>query len=280
MLVFLLACFGSPPPHDTSPGRPDSAGDSDTTGDTADTGEGCVPDPDGDGWCEDDCAPGNPEVNPGAPEVCNGEDDDCDDAVDEDLGGTYYADEDGDGFGDPAATRTACEPPGEGWADNGADCDDTRDDAWPGADEAANGEDDDCDGEVDEGVVLEVSVEVVWDRDGATVTITGGVGAFDFGMAETGAGDLGWFGESCIPGDEPGGYPDYEYDVCHTLAKGGGTLTHVGKVADVEDGLTLFTDVIASLDHLTYVLLDHTTDACWVWGHDPSYYDDFDCTEL
>jgi len=50
-------------------------------------GDLCEEDLDGDGEPDDvDCAPLNPAVNHAALEVCNGQDDDCDDAVDEQLG--------------------------------------------------------------------------------------------------------------------------------------------------------------------------------------------------
>ncbi|NOY24344.1 MAG: sialidase, partial [Oligoflexia bacterium] len=103
-----------------------------------------------------DCNDDDAEVYPGAVEVCNEIDDDCDGDVDEDVTDTYLADADGDGFGDADAWVDACEAP-EGYvADPGddtlIDCDDTTDAVWPGAPEVCDELDNDCDGEVDEGV--------------------------------------------------------------------------------------------------------------------------------
>ncbi len=87
-------------------------------------------------------------------EVCDGVDNDCDGEVDEDAvdAGTWYADADGDGYGDAASAVTACEAP-TGAVDNGEDCDDGDAAAYPGAPEVCDGVDDDCDGEVDEDAV-------------------------------------------------------------------------------------------------------------------------------
>ena len=62
---------------------------------------------------------------------------------------TWYADADGDGYGDAASPLEAkSQPPLT--AGNDADCDDTNAAIHPGAREACNQFDDDCDGEVDE----------------------------------------------------------------------------------------------------------------------------------
>ena len=62
----------------------------------------------------------------------------------------WYADEDGDGFGNPMSIYNDCEPPSGYVADN-TDCDDTNGSIYPDAPEIAdNGIDDDCDGEIDE----------------------------------------------------------------------------------------------------------------------------------
>ncbi len=114
-------------------------------------------DADGDGHaaCED-CDDADPSVHPLAIEVCNGIDDDCDgvvDGADAIDANTYYADTDGDGFGDPASTTRACELPADGYVVNDDDCDDATASTYPGADETCNEVDDDCDGEADERAV-------------------------------------------------------------------------------------------------------------------------------
>jgi len=142
-------------------------------------------DADGDGWgdlsqpvqaCEPDsgqvsadfagdCDDGDPAVFPGAEETCNGADDDCDDAVDEDVLLDFWADGDGDGWGDTAVGVQACEAPSgfvsEAWA---GDCNDGDPAVFPDAEELCNGVDDDCDDAVDEGVLLDFWADI--DGDG------------------------------------------------------------------------------------------------------------------
>ena len=87
------------------------------------------------------CAGGDADLDG----VCASED--CDDA-DPTAGAPVlrFADEDGDGFGDPARSELRCDGTGP-WADNDLDCDDTRSAVHPGAaDPAGDGLDGDCDG--------------------------------------------------------------------------------------------------------------------------------------
>jgi len=117
--------------------------------------EGCSQeDVDGDGWTVDDgdCNDLDPETHPGAEEVCDREDNDCDGEIDNDPSdpSVFYADEDGDGFGDPENTASACSPP-EGYVTSNTDCNDNNADVNPAADEICNFIDDDCDEEIDEG---------------------------------------------------------------------------------------------------------------------------------
>jgi hypothetical protein len=63
----------------------------------------------------------------------------------------YYADTDGDGYGNASSTTNACSQPA-GYVTDNTDCDDTRDTAYPGAPELSNSLDDDCDGTIDEGL--------------------------------------------------------------------------------------------------------------------------------
>jgi hypothetical protein len=99
-----------------------------------------------------DCDDSDAAVNPAATELCNGVDDDCDGGVDEDDAldaATWYADVDGDGYGDPASSTRACAQP-EGHISDATDCDDGETAINPGASEQCNSVDDDCDGTVDE----------------------------------------------------------------------------------------------------------------------------------
>jgi hypothetical protein len=99
-----------------------------------------------------DCDDLRASTHLGADELCNGLDDDCDGIEDEGDAldaMTWFADTDGDGFGDPARPRRACSPPA-GHSATGGDCDDTRPSSHPEATEVCNGLDDDCDGVIDE----------------------------------------------------------------------------------------------------------------------------------
>jgi hypothetical protein len=116
-------------------------------------------DDDGDGYATNrgDCDDGDPGVHPGVHEYCNGFDDDCDGETDEGEAldaEVYYADRDGDGHGNPRLARSACSVP-EGYVDETGDCDDDDATAHEGGEEVCDGADNDCDGELDEGCVVE-----------------------------------------------------------------------------------------------------------------------------
>jgi hypothetical protein len=130
----------------------DSYGDAGSTDIDCDQPTGFVAD-------DSDCDDTDASQYPGADEYCNGEDDDCDGRVDEDDAldvATWYADTDGDSYGDPADSDVDCDQPTGFVADN-TDCDDTDASQYPGADEYCNGEDDDCDGDIDEDDALDVA---------------------------------------------------------------------------------------------------------------------------
>ncbi len=101
-------------------------------------------DDDGDGFADEscggtDCDDERAEVHPGAPELCDGMDTDCDGtAPDDEL----------DLDGDTYVTSTTCMDA----TLRVGDCDDTVALSAPGASEACNVADDDCDGAVDEGL--------------------------------------------------------------------------------------------------------------------------------
>lgn len=86
---------------------------------------------------------------------------------------TYYADADGDGFGNAAVTVQACSVP-TGYVIDNTDCNDSNANIHPGATEVCNGIDDDCDGQTDEGVTITFYQDLDGDGYGnAAVTIQG-----------------------------------------------------------------------------------------------------------
>ncbi len=64
-------------------------------------------------------------------------------------GSTWYADEDGDGFGNPDISQVDCEQP-DGFVLDNTDCDDTEETVFPNAEELCDGLDNNCNGDVDE----------------------------------------------------------------------------------------------------------------------------------
>ncbi len=122
--------------------------DGDGHGDSSHPLEACAQ-PDGYAASGNDCDPDDPDIHPGAEEVCDGIDNDCDGVSDEGLAVTYYRDGDGDGYGLESSTQTACSPP-VGYVEVAGDCDDTREDVKPGAEEVCDTIDNDCDGVADE----------------------------------------------------------------------------------------------------------------------------------
>lgn len=117
-----------------------------------------------DGYVEQggDCNDLDPAIFPEAPETCNALDDNCNTTIDEDLEiGTWYLDEDLDGYG--AAEVTGCAQP-EGSIETGGDCDDTSNTVFPGATEFCNDIDDDCDTVIDNNATD--ALLWYWDGDG------------------------------------------------------------------------------------------------------------------
>jgi len=111
-------------------------------------------DDDGDGYSEEegDCNDDDGAISPVATEICDGVDNDCNggiDGADAIDALEWFADVDGDGFGDLGTMTRACDAP-EGTLADSTDCNDTDPASYPGAIEICDAADNNCDGEVDE----------------------------------------------------------------------------------------------------------------------------------
>ncbi|MBI5607788.1 MAG: putative metal-binding motif-containing protein, partial [Deltaproteobacteria bacterium] len=107
-----------------------------------------------------DCDDTKPAYNPGVAEVCTGSDptakpvdENCDGQTDEQNATgctTFYADVDGDKFGDSTDFKCLCAPLGKYTATVAGDCEDTKPAVYPTAVETCNGIDDNCNFVADE----------------------------------------------------------------------------------------------------------------------------------
>ncbi len=141
----------------------------------------CYEDVDGDGYggntpalCgagaspnNDDCDDFDPAVHPGATEICDNADNNCNGQVDEGMTMyTYYRDWDNDGFGNPGNSTQRCSiTPPSGYVTDNTDCDDGNPNIHPGATEVCDGLDNNCNGQVDEGMTIYTYYRD-WDNDG------------------------------------------------------------------------------------------------------------------
>ncbi len=147
----------------------DGYGEVDSTNSTPDCAQ-----PSGTVGVGGDCDDSDPTISPGASEVCDGGiDNDCSGSSDDDdLGldrsttSLWYADADGDDYGDEWDTTSACSAP-SGYCADAGDCDDTDASVYPAAVETCDGVDDDCDGAIDE-------TTVCYDDDGDGYTENSG----------------------------------------------------------------------------------------------------------
>ncbi len=132
-LLLTIACAGKSPVGEDS--EPTATTDTDT-------------DVDGDGYeIGEDCDDTNASVHPDATEACDGVDNNCsgneNDAANALM---WYADADGDGYGNADSTYIACDAP-EGYLADATDCDDADAAVNPGATEVCGDvSDNDCEG--------------------------------------------------------------------------------------------------------------------------------------
>jgi hypothetical protein len=111
-----------------------------------------------------DCDDENGLINPAQSEVCNDADDNCDGGIDEGLAFVmYYEDLDQDGFGNDSVSVMRCVLP-FGFVFQHGDCNDNHANVNPqSVEQCGDNLDNDCDGEVDEGCVIDM------DEDGYDV---------------------------------------------------------------------------------------------------------------
>jgi beta propeller repeat protein len=109
-------------------------------------------DVDGDGYPSDiDCNDNNMAIHPDATEICDGIDNNCDGGIDEIPN---YLDSDGDGYGNSLnLVIRSCNPP-PGYVRTPGDCNDSNAAIHPGAAEVCDGVDNNCNGQIDEGVII------------------------------------------------------------------------------------------------------------------------------
>jgi hypothetical protein len=161
--------------------------DGDSFGDLATAVEACEP-PAATVADATDCNDNDPTAFPGNPEACDGIDNNCDGTVDEGVLSTFYADADGDSFGDPATAVEACEPPAATVAD-ATDCDDASAGTFPGNTELCDGIDTDCDA-----ATTDAGLVTFTDATGATTDLTAtfaaGTAAAPAAIALSDAGSL------------------------------------------------------------------------------------------
>jgi hypothetical protein len=149
-----------------------------------------------------DCDDADARIHPDAAEVCDplDADEDCDgtaDDADDDTTGllAFYADTDGDGYGDPSDTVSACSAP-DGYVADSGDCDDTDPDVSPGQPEHwYDGLDDDCTGGSD----------YDRDNDGADAIAAGGDDCDDYSHDVNPGADEVWYDgvdEDCSGGSD------------------------------------------------------------------------------
>ncbi|MEI6950874.1 MopE-related protein, partial [Paraflavisolibacter sp. H34] len=112
-----------------------------------------------------DCNDGSKAVYPGAPEICDALDNDCNGIVDDGSAvQAWYKDADKDGYGNIRYRFVSCVAPA-GYVADSTDCNDASNVVYPGAPEICDALDNDCNGIIDDGFVVQAWYKDV-DKDG------------------------------------------------------------------------------------------------------------------
>jgi hypothetical protein len=211
-----------------------------------------------------DCDDSDGTVNPDADEVCDEIDNNCDEIVDTDAIdiGTFYADTDGDGYGDMDAAMEACDLP-SGYTADAEDCDDTSDAINPDAEEICDEIDNNCDDVIDS----DATDLSTWYADADS----------------DGFGDMDTSMDSC---DEPSGYVSDDTDCDDGDGDINTDATEVcdsvdndcdGDIDDDDSSISDQSTWYADADSDGFGDMDTSMDAC----EEPSGYvsDDTDCDD-
>lgn len=111
-----------------------------------------------------DCNDANKSISPSATEICDALDNNCNSKIDDGLTTkTYYTDGDKDGYGATILNPTCQSVVPTGASDKGGDCNDASATEFPGNAETCDSIDNNCDGNVDEGLPTTTSYQ---DADG------------------------------------------------------------------------------------------------------------------
>lgn len=141
----------------------DGFGDAESTVEACDAPDGTVPN-------GNDCDDTQATMFPSNTEVCDGLDNNCDGQIDENIPSEWYLDADGDGFGDANQLAETCMPE-DGYVALSGDCDDSDPAIFPNAEEVCDSVDNNCDGQIDEGLLSLFYVDADLDGYGDNSTI-------------------------------------------------------------------------------------------------------------
>jgi hypothetical protein len=101
-----------------------------------------------------DCDDNDTNINPARAEICDGLDNDCNGTIDDGVLLVFYKDMDGDGYTDGTTSVGCSAPSGYVLSALLGDCNDEDNQINPGKTEICDGIDNNCNGQIDEGVLL------------------------------------------------------------------------------------------------------------------------------